>query len=192
MKKFLLITLLFCLTLKAHAIEFHPTLIMDFEFGGDMLATTNLGDVKAGNGIHLGIGGYITGYTNNMETLISLGYKIDSVNADNGDISFTRNPIELVQFFKFGNNRALRIGAGVTLHRNVTYECSVFALCNDYIEFDDATGFVLRTDMNIPFPNANTIGGLVVGLRMTSITYSSPVTADFSGNGVGFTVGLYF
>ncbi|PCI43222.1 MAG: hypothetical protein COB51_11815 [Moraxellaceae bacterium] len=117
-----------------------------------------------------------------LEVQATLGYHFDSENAENGDIEFTRFPIDVLGFYNTGNHR---VGAGITYHLNPEFSIDIDSEFNDSIAFDNAVGFV--TEYNYLFEN-----NIAVGVRYTSIEYS-PETfdGDLDGSYVGVTASYF-
>jgi hypothetical protein len=104
------------------------------------------------------------------------------INASNGDIEFTRLPLEALVFYRF--DRA-RLGGGVTYHLNPELEGSgVVSPLN--VKFDDALGFVLQADFLVT-------DKMAIGLRYTSLNYEvEGVAAKAKSDGLGFTFSYRF
>lgn len=156
--------------------------------GGDKLATATFvgGDtesIRAGELLSIS-GGVVTDVNEQVEARISVGYKIDFISAENGDLDFTRIPLELL-FFK--KNEKWSVGGGITYHLGPELSGSGFAAGN--VEFDDALGFVLEADHMLRT-------GAYIGIKLTLIEYevNDPffVSETFDANSVGIVLGLKF
>lgn len=165
---------------------------MNTDFGGDTLATTSEGDIKAGGIIHFAIGATFYNYLNNqLETQITYGFKGDSVSAQNGTVSFNRNPLEVLQFYR---TDMFRFGGGITYHMSPKYKCEVDFQCSSTVNFKDQLGYVLQADFVLKAPGEKkffrefTLGG-----RYTKIDYTPELTTTkFDGSSIGFSIGAGF
>ena len=151
---------------------------MDLDFGGDDVATlafTN-GDtqnVKAGQGLGLGIGGWFRPVESvPFELQGILGYKVVFTAADNADIQMTRTTLQLNGIYRFAND--WYAGGGYTMHMSPELDGDGFF---EDLEFDDANGITVE------------FGWKWIGLHYTNIKYSSPgfEDADASNIGIRFT-----
>lgn len=70
----------------------------------------------------------------------TVGYQFDSISADNGDITWTRVPIELLAFYTGVPN--LRFGGGARFVRSAELEFDLFP--SETYRFKDTNGFVLE------------------------------------------------
>lgn len=70
---------------------------------------------------------------------MTLGWFFDSVDADNGGVSFDRYPFEFIPYIQQGPHR---FGVGATYHMNPEYDISDFA--SENLEFDNALGIVFE------------------------------------------------
>ena len=147
---------------------------MDLDFGGDDIATlafTN-GDtqnVKAGQGLGLGIGGWFRPVESvPFELQGILGYKIVWTAADNADIKMTRTTLQLNGIYRFAND--WYAGGGYTMHMSPELDGDGFF---ENIEFDDANGITVE------------FGWKWIGLHYTNIKYSSPGFEDVDASNIG-------
>lgn len=152
--------------------------------GGDTLATAQFIDgstesIKAGGFVSVAIGANFA-INEELESQVTFGYKFDSVDAENGDIEFSRFPINALVLYKLDE---WRLGGGLTYHLDPSLEVSGagagFASNTDY---DDALGFLL--DARYFFAQR-----AYVGARLTFIEYESQAGATFDGNSVGVVIG---
>lgn len=120
----------------------------------------------------------------NWQVQGTIGYYSDRASGDNGDVCFTRIPLEVLGFWKKDN---FRLGAGITHHLNPEFEVDIDGgNANGTIEFDDATGFVIQGDYFF----ANQFG---LGLRLTSVEYEADfLEKKIDGDSVGFLVSYTF
>lgn len=130
-------------------------------------------------------GGVVMDVNEQLEARISAGLKFDLVTADNGDLDFTRIPLELL-FFK--KNEQWNVGGGVTYHLNpeLTGTGAASGAGEDY---DDAFGFVLEADYILST-------GAYLGIKLTFIEYETVDlglgTTTYDGDSVGLVIGIKF
>ena len=158
-------------------------------FGGDELARATYTNgstttIDAGALFSLGVGVGLD-LAPNVESRITFGIKTDDTTASNGDISFTRYPIDVLFLYKTGD---WKLGAGITYHLNPKLEGGgvVSGLRAD---FDDALGVLLEADYDLRI--------MYLGARVTFIEYESIPTATvrratIDGNSIGFVAGVRF
>jgi hypothetical protein len=174
--------------LGAQAAEVRPLFKAGFDAGGDTLVTVRFTDgdtenVKANEGFYLGGGAAILDADRNMEYHLTLAYKFALINASNGDIEWTRFPIDALAFYRFSH---ARIGGGLTYHVNPRLEGSGVVGGLD-IKFKNALGFVLQADWLIT-------KNIALGGRYTALEYDakSPATGSAKSNGVGIAFSMSF
>jgi hypothetical protein len=171
----------------AHAMDVKPFVKAGYDFGGDTLVTVTFSDgstetVKANEGFYLGGGASIVSDSKRIEMELSLAYKFSLINASNGDIEFTRLPLEAVVFYRWDR---VRLGGGLTYHIKPELEGSGIASPID-VEFDDALGFVLQGDYRVT-------DKMAIGLRYTNLKYEvSGTSASAKSNGLGLTFSYRF
>jgi hypothetical protein len=174
--------------LGAQAAEIRPLIKAGFDVGGDTMVSvvfTN-GDtekVRANEGFYLGAGATILDEARNMEYHVTLAYKFALVDADNGDIEWSRIPLEALVFYRFPR---ARVGGGLTYHINPKLEGSGVVGGLD-IEFKNALGLVLQADWLITRK-------IAVGGRFTFLEYDAEgaFTGSAKSNGVGVTFSINF
>jgi hypothetical protein len=158
--------------------------------GGDTLIEVVLTNgetekVKAGQLLSLAVGVH-TDISDSLQGRLSLGYKFDFITADNGDIEFTRIPIEFLLMQQSGS---WMFGGGVSYHLSpkLTADAPVIGLVGT-VNLDDALGFVIAFDYNTQgiFESAWYMGG-----RITIIDYENQF-GSVSGNSVGVVFGYLY
>lgn len=170
-----------------HAADVGGVFKAGLDFGGDTLVTavfTN-GDtdtIKANEGVILGGGIAIFNDTKTVSSEITLNWKYTSISADNGDIEFTRFPVDALLFY---NSPKARLGAGVTYHMNPSLEGSgVVGGLN--VDFDNALGFIAQAEYRASEKVA-------FGIRYTKLSYDvTGATGSVDANGVGATFTAMF
>jgi len=125
----------------------HFLMGMGLTFGGKTLATVHFtnGDsenVKSGGLVHL-YAGYEYRLASRFSVQATIGYHVDNVSARNGDLKFSRYPLEVLGHFGITDN--VRIGGGVRYVMNPEISSSGAASIGDY-EFDDTTGAVIEAE----------------------------------------------
>jgi hypothetical protein len=174
--------------LGAQAADVRPLLKAGLDFGGDTLVTARFEDgetrdIKANEGVYLGGGVAIISDAKDWECHLTLAYKFALINADNGDIEWTRVPLEALVFYRF---QRVRVGGGLAYHLNPSVEGSgVVGGLN--IHFKDALGAIVQVDWRIT-------DNVALGARYTMIEYDakSPVSGSASGNGLGLAFSINF
>ena len=155
--------------------------------GGDKLATVKYRhsddvDINAGGLVLLGVG-VNQEFGNNWELQATLNYLGAGADARNGEVSFSRWPIEVLGFYHVGNHR---FGGGLTYHVNPKFDVDFDYGPDETVNFDDALGAVLEYDYFF-------MPQLSLGVRGTVINYkSSDVDGTINGNSIGVVVSGYF
>jgi hypothetical protein len=136
----------------------------EIAFGGDDLADVNDGgDLQAGQLLNLGIGYDLD--LNPAKTLqlrTGINYKVDSVDADNGEADFDRWPVDVLLISRQGN---IALGAGLTYHLSPTFEATINGVTSR-VDFDDSLGFLLQAGYLVA-------ERIELGARVTLIEYES-------------------
>ena len=152
-----------------------------FDFGGDTLVTVQFVDgstdsIKANEGFYIGGGIAYIFPDYNLEAELSASWKYVGITASNGDVSFTRFPLEAMVFYPWSWGR---VGAGLTYHVNPNLKSSGLS-SNFDVEFDNAVGAVVQAEYR---PSDN----LGFGLRYTALDYTIG-GFDVKASGVGITI----
>lgn len=130
-------------------------------------------DMNAGDGFILGIAVEKKWDINTslpLYTEASFNYMFNSIDAENGSISFNRFPLDFIASTKV---KDFTFGAGLTHHLSPTLEGDGIASFPD-INYDDATGSILQ----VSYTSANK---LIWGLKFTNITYTGENLKDQDG-----------
>lgn len=155
-----------------------PLIYGGLAFGGDDMATfVTVGgdevDLKAGGFYSFGAG--IRAYLPQHKSVIAdvtLGYKFDSVDADNGDeASMSRLVLNAIPYYVAGNHQ---FGLGLTMHLNTSYEDNFSAgLYGSFpsrtttdVDFGSDLGLVL----DYGFSDNQQV--VTIGVKLTLITYT--------------------
>jgi hypothetical protein len=185
-----LIAMIMTLPLTGAAAEFHLYGGLGLDVGGEKIIEVVYMDgskdsIRAGEGFHIAVGSDID-LDERYMLRATVGYKVASISAQNGDISFRRVPLELTGYRFFGSHG---IGAGVSHQRSVRLSCDFFG-CGS-VDVDPATGGIVeylyrgrREDNN---------KGFSVGIRMGVIEYQgsgggSSVRGNYIGGNIGITL----
>ncbi len=170
----------------ARATNVRPMFKVGADFGGDELVTvvfTN-GDTRtihANDGLFLGGGVSILNDEKDLEAEIALSFKFDTINASNGEVTWSRWPLDALLFYRMPS---LRLGGGLTYHINPELKGSG-AVGNIFDKFDNALGIILQADYSISERHH-------IGVRYTSIEYKLNApglqgTAKSNGFGLVFS-----
>lgn len=167
----------------AQAADVRPIVKAGIDTGGDTMVTANFigggsETVKANEGVFVGGGMSWVNDTKDIEVEVAITYKVAVINADNGDIDWTRLPIDALVFYRTTN---FRFGGGLTYHINPKLEGSGVSN-NINVNFDDALGVILQADWRITQK-------INLGLRYTAVEYKAD---GFSGSAKTDGVGLAF
>lgn len=168
--------------LAAEAAEIRPLFKAGFDFGGDTMVRAVFVDgstqtIKANEGVYLGGGAAIVNDRRDWEFHLTLAYKFTMIDASNGDVEWTRFPLEALAFYRF---QRVRLGGGLAYHINPRLEGSGVVGGLD-VKFKNATGAVLQADWQ--FTEA-----LALGLRYTAIEYDAKGAFTGSSKSDGFGV----
>lgn len=189
---FLLAGMLSLATTTAHATENPWILGLNYDAGGDDIATVIYNDgststLSANEGIHFYIGkSFANGVGSRWYTQISAGYKTARVNATNGDLTWSAWPLEAIEFY---NMEKVRFGGGLVYQLNPKIDGSGFASGLN-LELDNALGFVLQFEYRFT-PAVQK--GVSIGLRYTNISYESvDLISEVNGSSIGGVLSIAF
>jgi hypothetical protein len=171
-----------------HAAEFRALGKAGFELGGETLVTAVFADgdterVRANEGFYLGGGVAILDGLQSFEYHLTAGFKIAHIEAANGEIDWTRWPLEALAFYRFAR---WRFGGGLTYHIDPRLEGNGVVGGLD-VKFKNALGLVLQADWLVA-PNVG------LGARFTILEYEvkSPVSGSAQANGFGLAFSVAF
>lgn len=176
-----------CFAMPAAALDRSFHFKMGYDTGGDTLVTVLFvgGDtekIKANDGLYFGAGVSMVNDAKDVETEFSLSYKFDEITGSNGDLTFSRLPLDALVFYRLPS---VRLGGGVTYHINPDLDGSgVVGGLN--VKFEDALGFVLQADWRLTEK-------MNLGLRYTVLDYEVEGTGgkvDSNGIGIVFSGSL--
>jgi len=186
-KQSIAVILLFVVASASHATRLF--LEAGIHAGGDEITAVdffgNAESIKAGELVS-GSVGLISELNESIELRTSIGVKLGFVAADNGDLDFTRVPVEAMFFTS--NGKSVNFGAGLTYHINPKFNADDLFLASD-VSFDDALGFVAEVDFKLGEKG-------YIGIKLTSIDYETKNsgfgTTTIDGNSVGIVIGISF
>jgi hypothetical protein len=166
------------------AAEVKPAAVFGYDVGGDKLVTVTFanGDtrsIRANQGFYFGGGVDVLNDDKNIEFLGTINYKFAAVHADNGDITWTRIPIDALLFYRM---QSFRVGGGLTFQLSPKLKGSGAAGSLN-VNVDDAVGLLLQADY--------LLGRVAIGARATFVDFKSG-GATAKGNGLGITFGFTF
>lgn len=196
MKKLAVAAIALAITsLSAQAQTFTPVVQKPYRFlagagitfGGDRLATAVYEDggeidIRAGSMLALYLG---VEYAVSPEVALqaNVGYHVDNATADNGDLRFSRYPVELLAYYKVAP--AWRIGGGARFVNGVKFSSSGAGYIGNY-KFDNTVGAVLEAE----YATSPRWG---VKVRYVSEKYEEKYSgAKTDGNHVGVLLNYYF
>lgn len=158
---------------------------LDFENGGDTLATVSVSDsffgdyerdldIGGGNKLAVGIHN-ILGENKDRSLSLALGYLSDSIDASNGDADYDTVTFDAIYGFHF---EAHEFGLGASYHIGPEYKDKIDGQPRIKLEFDDALGLVMQYSYAVS-PVFH------VGLRYTEMDYEiNDVELDASSFGI--------
>jgi hypothetical protein len=185
----LVVTAALAVAAPARATDVKPMFKVGADFGGDELVTVTFTNgesrtIHANDGVFLGGGVSILNDSKDVEAEISLSYKVDTINASNGTVTWSRWPIDALLFYRLPS---MRLGGGLTYHLNPELTGSG-VVGNVFDKFDNALGFILQADYSISERRH-------IGLRYTGIEYklNSPgLQGTAKSNGLGLVFSASF
>ncbi len=170
-----------CAASQAMAVDVRPHYKVGFDGGGDKLATVVFTDgthenIKANAGIFFGGGMSIVNDSKSVEGELAITYKVDDITASNGDVTWSRWPIDALAFYRWNK---VRLGGGLTYHINPKLSGSGVA-SGINLTFKDSLGYLLQADWRITEK-------MNLGARYTMLDYglSGSTTSKVHSNGLG-------
>ena len=174
--------------LGVQAADVRPLIKAGVDVGGDTIVRVRFtnGDteeIKANEGVYLGGGVAIINDAKDWEYHVTLAYKLAVINADNGDIDWTRVPLEGLAFYRLPR---VRFGGGLTYHINPKIEGTGVVGGLD-IKFKNALGAIAQVDWRITEK-------IALGGRYTLLEYDAkaPASGSAKSNGIGITFSMNF
>jgi hypothetical protein len=168
----------------SHSAEVRPALVAGYDTGGDKIVNVTFTNgqtdsIRANEGLYVGAGVSVLNDEKNIEFLGTVNYKFASIHASNGDIDWTRVPLDALLFYRM---EKFRVGAGLTYVMSPKLSGSGVA-GGVNTKVDDALGFLVQADY--------LLGKVAIGVRGTFVSYKSGGQTA-KGDGVGITFGFTF
>ena len=166
--------------------------------GGDTLAGgtyINSGDsfkIKAGGGLSLSVGGAYQ-VSPDWAVQSTIGYHFDSTNAKNGDITFSRMPIELLGLYSV--NDKWRVGAGLRSAGSAKITTSGAASFLGSEKFDNTLGQILEVQYIFGGPqeaNVKKARMAIAGRYVMEEFKAQHSGKTFNGNHLGVNLMVYY
>jgi hypothetical protein len=165
----------------AHAAEIRPLLVAGLDLGGDTMLAVDTQDIKAHDGFYVGGGLVLIDAQRRMEYQLTAAFKYGVIAAEQGDVEWTRFPLEALAFYRLPRGR---LGGGLTYHLSPRIETSG-AAGNPDVKFKNALGAVLQADWLIT-------DKIALGGRYTILEYEakgeSSGSAKSNGFGISFSI----
>lgn len=155
--------------------------------GGSTLTTVQYADgssqdISAGSGVMLYAGGETRiGEIGSFQA--TFGYHVDTTHGRNGDVSFSRYPIELLAYVPL--NPSLRVGIGARFVNNPRLQGSGVASSVD-VKFDSTVGFVFEGEYRFT---------PLIGVKLRSVSERFTATGtnqSVNGDHFGLLCNFYF
>ncbi len=166
---------------------FHVVLNGGLTYGGDTIATTNIADIRGGGFVQIG-GGVLYQFENQpLALMLSANYHVDDVVGQNGDVTFSRFPIEMLAYYT-GKDR-FRIGGGLRFVTSPKFNATVNGI-TDKIDYSNTTGIVCEVGYQVA--PQGWLNFRFVSEKYTPASYSLssaviPISPSGSHLGVNFT-----
>jgi hypothetical protein len=170
----------------AHALELRPMVKFGTEWGGNTIVVAEFDDgdtetIGAHEGFYLGGGVALLPEATNLEIDLSLAFKFATIDARNGDIEWTRWPLEALVFYRWPR---WRLGAGPVYHLAPTLDGD--GVAGDLkVRFKNALGAVLQADWRIT-------DGMSLGARYTFLRYDAKDPAEEGARSNGWGIAFSF
>jgi hypothetical protein len=167
-----------------HAADLRGAFVAGYDTGGDKLVTVTFlngetDSIRANEGFYAGGGFSVLNDSKDIEFLGTLAIKYSSITASNGDVTFTRLPLDLLAFYRW---QSFRLGGGLTYVINPKVKSSGIP-GNANATLDNAAGVVVQGDY--------LLGRVAIGLRYTALDYKV-FGSTVKSNGVGLSFGFTF
>lgn len=107
----------------------------------------------------------------------SIGYHFDSIDAENGDASINRYPLELLGFY---NTEKHRFGGGLSYHMSPEFEVDLLGM-NGTVEFDDAVGLALEYGFKVNQNCILALRGVFIDYEVSDLPGAESISANHAG-----------
>ena len=160
--------------------------------GGDTLATAQFTNgksenIKAGGLVHLAAGVVWTPADIPFGGHLMFGYHVDNITADNGDLRFSRYPIEVLALYT-GAGR-LRLGAGVRYVNSPKLKVSIDGRPGTNVDYDNTVGAIAEIGYQFSPKLWLAVRGTFEDYKAASVNGNNVVAG---GTSSGNSVGIYF
>lgn len=159
---------------------------------GDTLATVTFTDgsketLKAGAGFSIGLYTILPLSNEGIALKLAANYLTDAVLATNGEVRFTRLPLDALILNEVGK---WQIAAGLTYHFKPQYESTFNS--GENIDAESALGLILEANYEFYSKDDQSLSANIGG-RYTNIEYSfNGVSKKYDGSNFALTVGVTF
>jgi hypothetical protein len=149
------------------------------DLGGDTLVRVEFEngdtqDIDSNNGLFLGGGASIRNDAKTFETEIALTYKFQIISASNGELTWSRMPVDVLAFYLADK---VRVGGGLTYHLNPKLDGD--GVVSGTANFENSLGYIFQVDWRIN-------QSMSVGGRYTILDYTIEGSSEkASSNGLG-------
>ncbi len=164
--------------------------------GGDTLASATFSGgqtetIKAGGLIHFAAGVVWTPPEIPFAGQFMMGYHVDSISADNGDLRFSRYPFELLALYTGAGK--LRLGAGLRYVLSPNLKVDVGGVSNTRVDYQDTVGVIAEVGWQFSPTAWLALRSTFENYKVSTINGNNVVsTGTIDGNSVGLYVGVAF
>lgn len=164
--------------------------------GGDTLASASFSNgstesIKAGGLLHVAAGVVWTPRDIPFGGQLMMGYHVDSINADNGDLRFSRYPIEFLALYT--GAYPVRLGAGLRYVTSPHLKVDVGGVANTQVDYQDTVGVIAEVGYQLTPKFWMALRGTFEDYKVSKVNGSTVVsTGTISGNSVGLYLGVVF
>ncbi len=176
--------------------NFHLGLQLGLTSGGDTLASAtfsggNTETIKAGGLIHFAAGVVWAPRDIPFAGQFMMGYHVDSISAENGDLRFSRYPFEFLALYTGAGK--VRLGAGLRYVTSPSLKVDVGGVSNTRVDYKDAVGVIAEVGYQFSPAFWVALRGTFEDYKVSSVNGSNVVsTGTIDGNSVGLYVGVAF
>src|SRR5262245_44718373 len=167
---------------SAHAADLRGVFVAGIDTGGEKLVTVTFtvgttDSIRANELFYVGGGIYVLNDAKDIEFQGTAALKYAGISASNGDVTFTRLPIDDLVFYRW---EKIRSGGGLTSHITPKLKSSGIPGGDVNVTLDNAFGGVVEADY--------LLGRVAIGLRYTALDYKfQGNTIKSSGVGLSFS-----
>lgn len=160
--------------------------------GGDTIASITYTNgssetLKAGSGISIGAFTIVPLSDNDVALKLAANYLNDSITASNGEVTFTRLPVDALVLKKLNK---WQVAAGLTYHLNPQFKSTFDS--GERVDADNALGLLLEANYQLYSKGEDSLA-INIGARYTNIEYNfDGVTKNYDGSNLAITAGIIF